>query len=110
MVQLYIAFLPQHGICFIHRVHIDPDLFCHITHRREILPLGKILPHNRQDDLVAKLDIQRFIAVKINGKYTRESLLPVFAFVCSIESVTNILLKIKVISLVFFFFTSDGHF
>ena len=65
-VQLYKALLPQNGICLIYCMHIDADMIGHLTHRGQRIPLPYHICSDPHDDLIAKLDINRLVAVKIN--------------------------------------------
>ena len=65
-VYLHISFLLQDSICFVDRVHIDSDLIRKLSDRRELFTLSEPRRGNAQNNLIAKLQIQRLIAVKIN--------------------------------------------
>lgn len=64
-VKLYEALLLQDRICLIYRMHIDTDCICQLTHRRKSVPLPEYFCCNSHNDLMLKLDIDCFTAVKI---------------------------------------------
>ncbi len=65
-VQADKAFLPQHMVRFVYRMHIDADALCKLAYRREGFPFLVLVCGDAQHNLVAKLHIKCLIAVKIN--------------------------------------------
>ena len=67
-VQLHKAFLPQHRIGFIYRMHVDADMIRQLANRRKRISLPDSSGGYPHDNLIPQLHIQRLITVKINPK------------------------------------------
>ena len=59
-------FRSQYSICFIYRMHVNPDIICQLPDWRQRIPLPNPLCGNSDNNLISQLDIYRLIALKIN--------------------------------------------
>ena len=65
-VQTQQTFLAQHTVRFIYGMHINADFICQLAYRWESISFMILLRGNAVYNLIAKLDIQCLVTVKIN--------------------------------------------
>ena len=88
-VYLHIAFLFQHGICLIHRMHINTNGVGKLSHTGKYIPLMKTVGSDSQNDLVPQLNIQCLITAEINLYiHIQYASLFFLCFFCYIYSIT----------------------
>ena len=68
-VQAQKSFLFQYSICLVDCMHVNSDLICKLSDRRETIPIVKHIHCDAADDLIAELGIECFFTVKIDLQY-----------------------------------------